>query len=221
MASTNKTTNFNLPLFIGSDRPAWLSDWNQAMTSIDTSLQQIKLTANEADSTAQGFESQITALQQQVGTMQGQVNDAVSAATAANDAMKAWKQATTTPPSGVFNGDYSTIYAKYNKNIGMLYLSGALTFINPTVMADGFVLGTFQGDILPGTAINIRDAGTVVNVQKQQNFGFRLSFNPDGTVKVSVPYWDSNPSTGFAAQQIYIDCCIAMAGQGNGWPAFQ
>lgn len=221
MSATNKTTNFELPLFIGSDRPAWLSDWNQTMTKIDTTLQQIKLTANEADSTAGGFESKIEALQAQVGTMQSQVNDAVSSAAAADAAIKAWKTVTSIAPSNVFNADYSTITAKYNKALGLLHLTGLLTFINPTVMQSGFVLGTFQGEVLPGSTIAFRDCGTAVSVQEQKNFGVRANFNPNGVLEIVAPYWDANPSTGFAAQQIYIDHMVSMAGQGNGWPAFQ
>lgn len=223
MSATNKTTNFELPLFIGSDRPAWLSDWNQAMTKIDTNLQQIKLTANEADSTAGGFDSKITALQQQVSSMQSQVNDAVSNSGQAMTAISAWKQAVTTAPTNVFNGDYSTITAKYNKSLGLLHLTGLLQFINPTVMQNDFVLGTFQGEVLPGTTVALRDAGTAVDVQNQKNYGLPLRFNPTGAIVIANPYWDWNPSSAgaFKCQQIYINCFVSMAGQGNGWPAFQ
>lgn len=45
MASTNKTTNYNLSQFIGSDKPAWLTDYNQDMGKIDA---QMKLNADAA-----------------------------------------------------------------------------------------------------------------------------------------------------------------------------
>ena len=35
MAHTNNTTFLNLPLFIGTDKPAWLTDFNSAMQAID------------------------------------------------------------------------------------------------------------------------------------------------------------------------------------------
>lgn len=41
MSATNATTNYSLPLFIGSDKPAWLTDWNGAMNAIDTALANI------------------------------------------------------------------------------------------------------------------------------------------------------------------------------------
>lgn len=38
MASTNKTTNYELSQFLGSDKPAWLADYNQDMSKIDTQM---------------------------------------------------------------------------------------------------------------------------------------------------------------------------------------
>lgn len=38
MSSTNKTTNYNLSQFLGSDKPAWLADYNQDMSKIDTQM---------------------------------------------------------------------------------------------------------------------------------------------------------------------------------------
>lgn len=43
MSSTNKTTNYNLSQFVGSDKPAWLADYNQDMSKIDA---QMKLNAD-------------------------------------------------------------------------------------------------------------------------------------------------------------------------------
>ena len=38
MSATNSTPIINLPLFIGTDKPAWLTDWNGAMNTIDTAI---------------------------------------------------------------------------------------------------------------------------------------------------------------------------------------
>ena len=38
MSSTNHTTNYNLPQFVGSDKPAWLGDINPALSAIDTAM---------------------------------------------------------------------------------------------------------------------------------------------------------------------------------------
>lgn len=37
-ASTNKTANYELPQFVGTDKPTWLGDFNEAMSDIDTGM---------------------------------------------------------------------------------------------------------------------------------------------------------------------------------------
>lgn len=38
MTATNKTTNYQLSQFVGTDRPTWLGDYNSDMSKIDTQL---------------------------------------------------------------------------------------------------------------------------------------------------------------------------------------
>lgn len=52
MSATNKTTNVELPLFIGTDTPSWLGDWNDAMTTIDSQIATAKSDAQGAAATA-------------------------------------------------------------------------------------------------------------------------------------------------------------------------
>ena len=47
MSHTNSTPNYNLPQFVGTDKPTWLNDVNGAFTSIDT---QMKANADSATS---------------------------------------------------------------------------------------------------------------------------------------------------------------------------
>lgn len=47
MSHTNSTTNYNLPQFVGTDKPTWLNDVNGAMSAIDT---QMKANADAATS---------------------------------------------------------------------------------------------------------------------------------------------------------------------------
>lgn len=42
MSHTNNTTFMNLPLFVGTDKPAWLTDFNSAMQAIDNTCSQQK-----------------------------------------------------------------------------------------------------------------------------------------------------------------------------------
>ena len=81
MSATNKTTNIELPLFIGTDVPSWLTDWNGAMTTLDTNIATIKSNAetaksdaaNAEESAAQTAQSLIT-LNNTVTTLQTTIN---------------------------------------------------------------------------------------------------------------------------------------------------
>lgn len=59
MSSTNKTTNYELSQFVGSDKPAWLADYNQDMSKIDT---QMKVNADASTTNAGNISSNTTAI---------------------------------------------------------------------------------------------------------------------------------------------------------------
>ena len=52
MSSTNSTSHYNLPQFIGTDKPAWLTDVNGAMSAIDAGIYEAKTKADTADTNA-------------------------------------------------------------------------------------------------------------------------------------------------------------------------
>ena len=52
MSSTNKTTNYQLSQFIGIDKPAWLTDYNQDMSKIDSGIDTAQDTATAASGKA-------------------------------------------------------------------------------------------------------------------------------------------------------------------------
>lgn len=49
MSSTNHTTNYNLSQFLGTDKPAWLTDYNGDMGRIDTAIKNAADAATVAD----------------------------------------------------------------------------------------------------------------------------------------------------------------------------
>lgn len=61
MSATNSTPIINLPLFIGTDKPAWLTDWNGAMNTIDAAIAALQTaeagTATSLASLAQSVEA--------------------------------------------------------------------------------------------------------------------------------------------------------------------
>lgn len=65
--ASNGTDNYGLPIFIATDKPAWLLDWNGAMVAIDSLLKQI-------DSKASISETELDALKIQIES----ANNAIS-----------------------------------------------------------------------------------------------------------------------------------------------
>lgn len=100
MASTNKTTNYELSQFIGTDKPAWLSDYNQDMSKIDTAIKNASDTATSASGSATSANSAIGTLSSltttEKGTVVGAINEVDSNAdTAQGTANDAYTLATT------------------------------------------------------------------------------------------------------------------------------
>ena len=72
MSATNSTPTINLPLFIGTDKPAWLTDWNGSMNTIDSAIAALQ-TAEGGTATA------LAALSQSVTALSGTVEQHTTA----------------------------------------------------------------------------------------------------------------------------------------------
>ena len=69
MSATNKTTYYELPVFIATDEPKWLTDWNGAMNIIDGAIAEAKTAADNAQTTANANALAITGLSESVSTI--------------------------------------------------------------------------------------------------------------------------------------------------------
>lgn len=68
MSATNSTTHYELPSFLGSDKPAWLVDWNGAMATIDSAIYEAKQAADTASASASAVASDLATLSGTVST---------------------------------------------------------------------------------------------------------------------------------------------------------
>ena len=100
MASTNKTTNYELSQFLGTDKPAWLADYNSDMSKIDTGIHAAQTTATGADGKADANATKIgnlenlttsakTSLVAAVNEVDGNADLAYGTATSASDTANA------------------------------------------------------------------------------------------------------------------------------------
>lgn len=69
MSATNKTTYYELPVFIATDEPKWLTDWNGAMNTIDGAIAEAKTAADNAQTTANANALAISGLSDSVSTI--------------------------------------------------------------------------------------------------------------------------------------------------------
>ena len=89
-ASTNKTANYELPQFVGTDKPTWLGDFNEAMADIDTGMHEnasdiasMQSDVTNAVTTASQASQDVTTLTGTVNTLSSTVS---SVQTTANNA---------------------------------------------------------------------------------------------------------------------------------------
>lgn len=78
MSATNTTPNYNLSQFIGTDKPAWLQDYNGDMLKIDTGINGAKTAADNAASAAGNAQTDATSALTQLGTLSSTVSSLVS-----------------------------------------------------------------------------------------------------------------------------------------------
>ena len=68
MASTNKTTNYELSQFEGTDKPSWEADYNADMLSIDTNLKAVSDVADGASGSISTLADRVTAAEGNIST---------------------------------------------------------------------------------------------------------------------------------------------------------
>lgn len=69
MSHTNSTSNYNLPQFVGTDKPAWLGDINPAMSAIDTAIKSASDAATTADGKAETAQTDVSGLSETVTSL--------------------------------------------------------------------------------------------------------------------------------------------------------
>ncbi len=73
MGHTNQTANYNLPQFVGTDKPSWLGDINDAFAAIDTAIAAAASEATTADGKADALTTTVSGHTTQIGVLQNTV----------------------------------------------------------------------------------------------------------------------------------------------------
>lgn len=212
MSHTNSTTNYGLPQFLGTDKPSWLGDVNNAYADIDTQMKANADAASAAYTKADGADGAVTALAGRVTTAEGVIDDLEGNISGIN-------QQLTTLSSDIDNAAYIQAGDEFGVWGAPGWLSGdkktARFYIDlPKPSKNKLTLPTFSVDILtiliaasdghidgnssknyknePGYALNVAsatDSQIIITITKDTAFNATYGNCPifaHGTLKVTA-----------------------------------
>lgn len=137
MASTNKTQNYELSQYIGSDKPTYLGDYNADMLKIDTQMKR------NADNVASVGATATTASE----TANTAIENASSAQTSADEAQTSANSANNTATTALQKANtnetkITNLENLFNLNDIIQYQSGNMTFQNCSLIAGTLSVAT-------------------------------------------------------------------------------
>lgn len=130
MSATNQTTYYDLPLFIGTDVPSWLGDWNNTMNAIDTAINGVKTAADSATNVANTAEGKSDANTETINALTAEVNT-LKQAVQNYDAILDFKPVNLALNPNNCNSVYSAVYMVQNTNKTLNRLWYSITLQDP------------------------------------------------------------------------------------------
>ena len=130
MSATNQTTYYDLPLFIGTDVPSWLGDWNNAMNAIDGAINGVKTAADSAANVANTAEGKSDANTETINALNAEVKT-LKAAVQNYDAILNFNPVNLALNPNNCNNVYSALYMVQNTNKTLNRLWYSITLNDP------------------------------------------------------------------------------------------
>ena len=158
MASTNKTANYNLSQYVGTDKPTYLSDYNTDMFNIDA---QMKVNADNVATAISGIETATTTANTANTNAQTAISTANSASTTAGEANTTATNAQTTANSALATATTAQSTANtantnaLNAQASADAMAQKLTLVNFETVPQSSVTRTGSGNL---TSFNIYTA---------------------------------------------------------------
>ena len=120
MSATNHTTYYELPIFIGTDTPSWLGDWNTAMTAIDTAINTVKTSAEAANSQASSAKNAADANTKAIEATNTEVATIKEAVMNYDSILNFTQKPVVLAPNNVSATSYAMLVQNTNKTLGKL-----------------------------------------------------------------------------------------------------
>ena len=206
MSSTNKTTNYDLSQYIGTDKPTYLGDYNGDMLKIDTQMKTNATSASNANTlaqtakdTADGAETHAQTAITNAGTADTKATNAQNTATSAltkataNETAIAGILATlnlnsfdiiTNSDMTCNNGTLASSQITVAKNS-----DGSLCKVYGTIFttgsADGAVKVTFNTSLRPASEFTVTNLGIQGYALTGETIGCSATFKTNGNIEIN------------------------------------
>lgn len=211
MASTNKTSNYELSQFLGTDKPAWLSDYNTDMSKIDTQMKANADAATAATGSATSANTAIGTLASLTTTAKTDLVSAVNevdaaagtaastanaAATSANIAntninkfnLTSTSELTVTSNLGTVSSN-THLYIAKDSTGSVFKLYGRIDISNLGGVTGNLTLTISNSGLAPASSYTIASAGLRVVEHRNSEYVFirpvNLNVATDGTITIS------------------------------------
>lgn len=179
-AHTNATTNYELPQFVGTDKPTWLGDFNEAMADIDAGMHENASDIASMQSDVASASAAASRASQDVATLSGSVNTLSSTVsnvqTTANNASQTASSAlnTANTANGKADSNTTSINSLTSDITGLeayLTLTDNRKLTNPTITRGG---GTIEAEDIRVALNSDGTAGKIygrIAIRNQNNYG--------------------------------------------------
>lgn len=218
MSSTNHTTNYELSQFLGTDKPAWLSDYNTDMSKIDSQMKTNADAATAASGSATAANTAIGTLtnltttdkttvvdainevDSHADTAQNTANNASTAAATANTNLAKFNltERDTLSPSvnkGTINTTVTSVQFATDTTSSIFKIYGRIYIANLNTLTGTLTITVGQTSLRPTTAYTINTGAIVNRLLSSGNSDTvprNLTVNTDGSIVIS----DTLPTAG-------------------------
>lgn len=228
MSSTNKTTNYELSQYVGSDKPTYLGDYNSDMLKIDTQMKanadsasSAYSLASTAKSTADDAETHAQTALTNASTADGKAVNAQTTASSANltaqQALSVAQSFNLTVFEPVDNSDITYNIGNLNTSVTTLTIAksadGSLAKIYGTIRVgfsntSGTLNVSFPSSLRPSSNITIqcaclRKSTTYTTYYNDNTVAISLNLATDGTISVT-----GSVGTDFTTIDFYFLPCL-------------
>lgn len=196
MASTNKTANYELSQYVGTDKPTYLGDYNGDMLKIDTQMKAnadnivtVGNTASTASSTASTASANASTALTNANTAKNTADSALAKATAneakiANFNLTSFDTITTFNKTGsgsIRTGSQINTAINSDGSLAKIYGQITITGVTNAIGSPGKI--TFNTDLRPASDITIN--GGAIGCSINNNNVVQTTFIKDYTLKTN------------------------------------